>query len=184
MNFYILQKRDDFNRALEFYRQDIASLQTGRANSSLLDKVIVNAYGSNSALNTIGSIQVQDAKSMIVTTWDKNLLKDVEKGIIDTNLGVGVVNEGDKIRVIIPQMTEENRKHFVKELNKKHELARINLRKLRDEIKTKIEEAQSDKEITEDDKFRYLDELENKIHKLNNELKSLTDKKEKDIMTI
>ena len=184
MNTYIERKQENFEKIVNFFTTEIAKLRTGRANAAMLDGVVVNAYGSNAALNTLASIAVQDANSMIVTTWDKNALKDAEKGIVDANLGVGVVNEGEQLRVTIPQMTEENRKELVKQLNEKHEAGRISLRQVRDEIKQAIEEDEKNKEISEDDKFRLIKELEEFIHEKNEELKTIKDKKEKDIMTI
>jgi len=184
MNKYIEQKQENFTKIIDFFTGEISKLRTGRANASILDSVLVNAYGSNSSLSTLASITVQNANSMIVATWDKNILKDAEKGIVEANLGVGVVNEGDKLRIIIPQMTEENRRELVKQLNEKHEASRISTRQTRDEIKQTIEDAEKNKEISEDDKFRFLKELEEYIHNKNEELKDIRDKKENDIMTI
>jgi len=184
MNTYIEEKQENFVKVIEFFTNEISKLRTGRANAAILDSVLVNAYGSNALLNTLASITVQDASSMIVTTWDKNVLKDAEKGIVDANLGVGVVNEGEKLRVTIPQMTEENRRELVKQLNEKYEAGRISIRQIRDEIKQNIEEEERNKEISEDDKFRFLKELEEYIHEQGEGLKSIRDKKEKDIMTI
>ena len=184
MNKYIEQKQENFIKIVDFFIAELSKLRTGRANAAILDGVLVNAYGSNSVLNTLASITVQDANNMIVTTWDKNILKDAEKGIVDANLGVGVVNEGEKLRITIPQMTEENRRELVKQLNEKYEASRISLRQIRDEIKTNIEDEEKNKEISEDDKFRLLKELEEYIHAKNEELKGIKDKKEKDIMTI
>lgn len=184
MNTYISIRQNDFTKSVDFFKQEISILRTGRASAAILDRIAIDAYGAKSLLNTIASIQIQDARCLIVSTWDKNLLKDAEKAIVDANLGVGVVNEGDKIRVSIPQMTEENRKELVKQLNEKHESARINIRKIRDEIKTSIENAQKSKEITEDDKFTYIKELEEEIHSQYNTVKDIKDKKETDIMTV
>lgn len=184
MNTYLNQKQAEFDKTVDFFQAEIAHLRIGRATASLLDKVLVLSYGAKAPLNTVASISVQDAQSMIVAPWDKNLLKETEKGIAEANLGVGVVNEGDKIRITIPQMTEEKRKEIVKQLNHKMEESRITLRKLRDEVKNEIEQAERNKEISEDDKFRFLHELEDLTHKKNEELKKLRDKKEEDVMKI
>ncbi|MBD3248066.1 ribosome recycling factor [Candidatus Falkowbacteria bacterium] len=184
MNQFIQEKQEDFDKAIEFFKKDIANLRTGRANPAILEKVHVPAYGVMNPVNAVGNIAVADAKSMTVTPWDKNIIKDLEKAIVDADLGVGVVNEGDKIRLNIPQMTEENRKDLVKKLNEKMEQTRINLRQVRDEIKEAIEKAEKDKEITEDEKYDFIEELDEEIKKLNENVKDIRDKKEEDIMTV
>ena len=184
MNQYILEKGENFEKIKEFFKKEMASLRTGRANPAMLDGVTVEAYGSRSPINTLANINVSDASSVLITPWDKSILKAVEKAIVEADLGLGVVNEGDKIRINIPSLTEENRKDLVKKLSVKFEAARIEIRKLRDEIKTTIEKAFDDKEVSEDDKFRYIKELDEEVARRNDELKELKDKKEKDIMTI
>src|SRR5574344_381267 len=121
---------------------------------------------------------------MVIAPWDKSVLKDIEKGLIAADLGMGIVNEGDKIRLTIPALKEENRRDLVKRLNEKMEEARIVLRQAREEVKNKIETAFAAKELSEDDKFRFVKELDDYLAKKNEELKSLRDKKEVDIMTI
>lgn len=184
MNNYIQAKQGEFQKVLEFFKKDISVLRTGRANPSVLDGILVDAYGAKTPLNGVGSITVSDARSMVISPWDKSVLKDIEKAIVEANLGFGVVNEGDKIRLTLPMMTEENRRDLVKKLNEKMEGARVNLRKVRDEIKADIETAEGDKEISEDDKFRFLKELDEEVKAKNDEVKNIRDKKEEDIMTI
>lgn len=184
MNQYIQIKKEELEKAIEFFKKEISSLRTGRANPAMFEGVQVEAYGVKSPINTLANINVNDAKSMTVTPYDRGVIKDIEKAIVEADLGVGVVNEGDKLRITVPQMTEENRKDLVKKLNEKHENSRITLRQIREEIKTEIESAEEDKEISEDDKFRFLKELEEEIKKRNEELEVMRDKKEKDIMTV
>ncbi len=184
MNQYIQSKQEEFQKAIDFFQKEIANLRIGRANPNMLDGVLVEAYGVKTPLNGLASVTVTDARGMTVTPWDKNLLKDIEKAIVEARLGVGVVNEGEKIRISIPQMTEENRRDLVKKLNEKMESARIRIRQVRDEVKDDIERAEKDKEISEDDKFRFIGELDEEVRNRNNELKEIRDKKEEEIMTI
>jgi ribosome recycling factor len=150
----------------------------------MLEGVTVSAYGSRSPLNAVANITVSDAKSFAITPWDKNVIKDIEKSLVEANLGVGIINEGTKIRITIPAMTEENRKDLVKKLNEKMEKARIGIRQIRDEIKVSIEGAEEAKEISEDDKFRFLKEMDEEIKKRNEEVEISKKKKEEEIMTI
>ncbi|NTU98397.1 ribosome recycling factor [Candidatus Falkowbacteria bacterium] len=184
MNKYIQGKQEEFVKSIDFFKKEIAVLRTGRANPGMLDGILVEAYGAKTPLNGVASVSVSDARSMVVAPWDKSVLKDIEKAIVEADLGLGVVNDGDKIRLNIPAMTEENRKHLVKKLNEQMEEARIAIRKIREEVKQDIETAEDDKEISEDDKYRFVKELDEEVHKLNDEIKQVRDKKEEEIMTI
>lgn len=184
MNKYVQTHQGDFSKVAEHFKKEISVLRTGRANPSILDAVRVEAYGSVTPLSGLGSISVSDARSMIVSPWDKSVLKDLEKAIVDANLGLSVVNEGDKIRLTLPLMTEENRRDLVKKLNEKVEEARVSIRQVRDVVKNEIEAADKNKEISEDDKFRFLKELEEEVKKQTDEVSSIKVRKEEEIMTI
>jgi len=184
MNSYIQLHQGELTEAVEFFKKDISSIRTGRANPAMFDSVTVESYGTRVPLQQVGNISVVDAHCMIISPWDKNTLKGIEKGIVEADLGINPVNEGDKIRITIPQPTEEDRKNRVKKLNEKLEHAKIKVRGVRDSIKENIENAGDEKEIAEDDKFRYLKEMEEEIKRVNDELQIVRDNKEKDIMTI
>lgn len=184
MNSYLQQHEAQFVQAISFFEKDIATLRTGRANPGILDGLEVDAYGSKMAINGVGNIAVADGRSLTITPWDKSILKEIEKAVTEADLGVGVVNEGDKLRLTVPLLTEENRKELVKKLNTKLEDARIAVRQIRDEVKQAIEKAFDDKAVTEDDKFRFLKELDEAVGNYNEKLKSIRDHKETDIMTI
>jgi ribosome recycling factor len=132
----------------------------------------------------LSSIAVPEARSIVIQPWDKNILKDIEKAIRDSDIGLNPGNEGDRIRLVIPQMTEEMRKEIVKILNTKMEQARVTLRAVRDEAKEEILTAEKNKAFGEDEKFRLLEELDKKISEFNDSVKSLGAEKEKEIMTI
>ena len=184
MNTFIQSKYNEYAKVIEFFEQSIKSLRTGRANAALLDGVMVNAYGSKSPLSAVAGISVEDARSMTITPWDKGVMKEIEKAVVDANLGVGAVNEGEKIRVTIPMMTEENRKNLVKQLHEKLEQTRINIRHVRDEIKKSIESAAKEKTISEDEKFRFLEELEEETHQFTQKAQEISEKKTEDIMRV
>lgn len=181
---YLKNKEEDFQNTIEYFRKDISSLRTGRANMSVLDNIKVEAYETLNPINALGNINLSEGKDIIIVPWDKAVLKNIEKAIIEADLGLGVVNEGDKIRLSAPPMTEENRKEVVKKLNERLERARVSLRQSRDDVKDDIVEAESEKEISEDERFRFIKELDEYVAKKNEELKSLRDSKEKDIMEI
>lgn len=184
MNQYLQERQNEFTNALDFFKKEISALRTGRANPAVLDAVQVEAYGVMNPLNAVGNIAVADSRCILIAPWDKGVIKSIEKAIVEADLGLGVVNEGDKIRLTVPPLTEENRKDLAKKLNEKMEKVRIILRGVRDKVKESIEKAFDAKEISEDDKFRFMKELDEFSAKKNEELKDARDRKEKDIMEI
>lgn len=184
MNTYIQAHQAQFAQTIVFFEKDISALRTGRANPAILEGIEVEAYEAKMAINAVGNIAVADGRSLTITPWDKSLLKEIEKALVTADLGIGVVNEGDKLRLSVPQLTEENRKDLVKKLNVKLEEARIAIRQIRDEVKQAIEKAFEAKEISEDDKFRFIKELDEFVNEQNQTLKTVRDHKEKEIMTI
>ncbi len=184
MSEYLQTKQGEFASALDFFKKEIGSLRTGRANPAVLDNIQVEAYGVMNPVNAVGNIAVADNRSIVIVPWDKTVAKAIEKAIVEAGLGMGVTNEGDKIRLTVPTLTEENRKALVKTVNEKMEKTRIILRQVRDAIKGAIETAFEDKEISEDDKFRFMKELDEFSAKKNDELKEIRDRKETDIMEI
>lgn len=184
MSEFLQKKQGDFTGALDFFKKDIATLRTGRANPAVLDNIQVEAYGVMNPVNAVGNIAVSDARSIIIVPWDKSVSKAIEKAIVDAGLGLGIANEGDKIRLTVPALTEETRKILVKTLNEKMEKTRIILRQARESVKGLIETAFDNKEVSEDDKFRFMKELDEFSAKKNDELKQIRDRKEADIMEI
>lgn len=184
MSIYLDNFKPKFKQAVEFFEHEASTLRTGRANPNMLEGIHVEAYGTSMPLNGVGNIAVSDGRSITVTPWDKGVLKEIEKSLVAADLGVGVVNEGDKIRLTVPNLTEENRHELVKKLNSKMEDARIVVRQIRDEVKQAIEAGFEAKEVSEDDKFRFIKELDEAVTSYNEELKKLRDHKEKEIMTV
>lgn len=182
-NQFISDKKTDFNKIVDAFTHDLTAFRTGRANPSILDSVLVEAYGNKSPLQAVANISLADG-SLVIAPWDKNLTKQVESAITSANLGFSIVNEGERIRLKLPPLTEETRKELVKKLNTRLEEARVSLRVLRDVIKSNIEKAFADKSVSEDDKFRFIKELDTEVGEYNDQLKEIRDKKEKEIMTI
>lgn len=176
--------KDDFEKAIDHFTQDISTLKTGRANPAVLDSVKVEAYGVPTPIAQLASISVPEARSIIIQPWDKGVINDIDKAIRESDIGLSPVNEGDKIRISIPQMTEESRKDIVKTLHKKIEEARIAIRNTRDAIKEEITEAEKNKEFGEDEKFNLIEELDKKTGEYNNKVKEMGESKEKEIMTV
>ncbi|MCX6745673.1 MAG: ribosome recycling factor [Candidatus Parcubacteria bacterium] len=183
-NQFIEQKKKDFEEAIEHFKKEISSLRTGRAQTALVESVMVESYGAHTPLKQLAAISIPEAKSISIEPWDKNILKDVEKSLNYSNLGLSIINTGEKIIAKLPAMTEENRKELTKLLGQKSETAKISLRQIRDKVKEAIIEAEKGKSVTQDDKFQFLADLDNYISDLNSKLETLTKDKEKEIMTV
>lgn len=165
----------------EWLRGEFAHLQTGRATPALLDSVMVEAYGENQPLKNVASISVEDARTLRIKPWDKTLIKEIEKAISSSSLGVNPIADGEGVRLPFPELTEERREHFVKILHSKLEEARVSLRQERDSVWHDIGEKEKSKEISEDDKFRFKDELEKLVDEANKRLGEFSLGKEKEI---
>lgn len=163
-------------------KQEFSSIRTGRATPVILDAVSIDAYGSRMSLREVASITVEDPKTIRVVPWDGTLVKSIEKGVIDSNLGLSVAVDDRGLRIIFPELTSERRVSLVKILKQKHEDARISLRQERERVKNDIEAQEKNGGMGEDDKFRYLEELQKKVDLVNARLDELALKKEKEIL--
>lgn len=174
----------EFDKAVNHFIDDLASLNTGRANPAILDCVLVDAYGAKTPLNQMASINVPEARCILIQPWDRSVIKDIEKAICESGLGFNPVNEGDKIRITLPLMTEESRKALVKIMHQKVEEARISIRSVREEIKDEIGRAEKNKAIGEDEKYNLVEDLDKIVGEYNDKIKRIGEDKEKEIMTI
>jgi len=165
----------------EWLSREYQSLRTGRATPSLLDVVHVEAYGSRMPLKQVANIGIEGARSLVVTPFDPSLLKDIERGIVSANLGVGTVASGNFIRITFPELTGERRQELVKSAKSKLEEGRVAVRSARDESWSAIQDAEREGTMREDEKFRLKDELQKKIDASNEALEALFDKKEKEV---
>ena len=175
---------DKFEKEINHLKDELSRIRTGRANQALFDNIMIEAYETRTPLPQLASITVPEPRSLIVQPWDKNVLKEVEKALSNSDLGVSVKNDGNVLRVALPMLTEENRKKLVKVLHEKLEKTRISLRLTRDNIKDEIKKMLSDKEITEDDKFKLLEDLDLKIKDYNKRIEDMGKSKEEEIMTV
>lgn len=176
--------RPQFTKILDHLKNELGSLRTGRANAAILDSVQVLVYGQSMPLKGIASISVPDARTIAVEPWDKSILKDVEKAIVEARLGVNPVNEGQLIRLPMPSLTEESRKDLIKVLNQKLEQSRITTRQQRDAVREKIVQEEKEKLIGEDQRFRLQQKLDEMVKEVNDKIKAMGEEKEKEIMTV
>src|SRR3989344_6192415 len=155
--------KEDFEKALSHLKDELATLRVGRANPIMVENILVESYGTKMPMKQLASIAVPAARTLVIQPCDKNIIKDIEKAIIAANIGISPVNEGQQIRLTIPQLTEESRRELVKSVGEKAEKARIALRQIRDKVKEEIIKQEKDKEITEDDKYDLIKKLDDKV---------------------
>lgn len=148
------------DKAVTVAKEDFASIRTGRANPALFNKIMVDYYGTYTALSQLASIQVPEARMAIVSPFDKGAMTSIEKAIRDSDLGVNPGNDGVVIRVNFPQLTEDRRKEYVKVVKTKGEDAKISIRNIRRAAKELLEKAEKDGDIGKDDLTRAEKELE------------------------
>jgi ribosome recycling factor len=171
-------------KILEHIQQDISSLRTGRAHTSLLDAVTVEAYGTRMKINEVGAVAVPDPTMLTVSPWDKSLLEAISKGIQTSGLNLNPVIDGDMIRIAIPPLTTERRQEMVKLLSQKIESGKVMLRNLRADIRKEIEGLEGKDGVSEDDIKKWLEDLDKRVKELETQIDELKKKKEADLMTI
>jgi len=181
---YVQQNKEMFSKAIDFFKHDISSLRTGRANTAIVEDVSVEAYGVKQQLKAVASIMVQDAKTLVVEPWDKSIMGAVESALRAAPIGINPVNDGRVIRLPLPDLTQERRQDLIKVLGQKMETARVSIRKVREEVKEFIELAEDGGEMGEDDKFKQLEELEKVVKEFNDKIKQIGEEKENEINTI
>lgn len=175
---------DKMDKSIVALKNEFASVRTGQANASLLDRVFVEYYGSRTPVTQVASVTVPEARMLVVQPWDKTILKDIEKAILQSDLGLVPMNDGNLIRMAIPQLTEERRKELVKVVNKKSEEAKVAVRNIRRDGNDFLKKEEKNSDVSKD----IIKDLENKVQKLTDkkikEIEDATDKKIKEIMSV
>ena len=171
-------------KTIETLKGDFGSLRAGRAHVSLLDGIMVEAYGSPTPLAQVGTISVPDARTLSVSVWDRGLAKAVEKAIMESDLGVNPASDGQLIRIPIPPLSEERRKELTKIAGKSAEQNKVAIRNIRRDALDEIKKHKKDNSISEEDEKRF----ENEVQKLTDDsikkIEELLVQKEKDIMQV
>jgi ribosome recycling factor len=184
MNSIVESNRAHYDKTIEFLKTDIGSLRTGRISPSVVETIKVESYGTMSDLVQLASISAPEPQTIAIKPWDKGILKDIERALMASDLNVSPVVDSELIRLNFPSLTEETRKDLVKILNKKLEEAHVVLKSQREKIKESIVAAERDKEISEDEKFQALKELDEMTKNYNEQIKAVGKEKEAEIMKV
>ena len=178
------QHQAEFQAVIDHFQKEMNTLRTGRASAALVEGIRVESYGQMMDLKGVASVTVPDAKTIQIEPWDKSIVKEIEKALVDANLGMQPNVAGSTIRLVMPPMTEENRKQLVKVLHQKAEAARVSIRNVREKVKSLVTADEKAKSISEDDKRRELERLDKVVGEWNGKIEKLSEEKEHDILTI
>ena len=178
-----LQQYDDkMKKTVEFLEADYATIRAGRANPHVLDKLRVDYYGTPTPIQQVGNITIPEARMIQIAPWEKSLIKDIEKAILASDIGITPSNDGSVIRLVFPELTEERRKDLVKDVKKKAEEAKVAARNVRRDGNDAFKKLA--KEISEDEVKQLEDELQKLTDKYIKDMDKLMEEKSKEILTV
>lgn len=180
----VTKSEETMKKSINFLKEDLATIRAGKANPKLLDKIQVSYYGSMTPLNQVANISVPEPRSIIIQPWDSSLIKEIEKAIMTSELGINPSNDGKMIRLVIPPLTEERRRDLIKQIKKEVENAKIAVRNIRRDTNEDLKKLEKSSELTKDD----LKKAEEEMQKLTDKYIKLTDDiyrdKEKEILEV
>ncbi|MDD7408910.1 MAG: ribosome recycling factor [Anaerovoracaceae bacterium] len=179
---------DSYNEKMEktisVLKEDLNTVRAGRANAAILDKVMVDYYGTQTPLKNVSNISVPDPRSLLITPFDPSSIKDIEKAINEANLGLNPSNDGKAVRLVVPQLTEERRKELTKTTKKMGEDAKVAVRNIRRDVNEAAKKAEKKGEMTEDDLKGTLDDVQKATDKHVKAIDELIAKKDKEILEV
>ena len=180
-NLVIMEMQESMEKTIEALEKNLTKVRTGRANPAMLDGITVEYYGSPTPINQIASIGIQEGKTICIKPFDPTCLKDIERAINTSDLGLPPTNDGVNIRVTVPALTEETRKGFCKDVDKMAEEAKVQIRNHRRDANDEIKK---DKTIPEDLSKSYLEDIQKETDKYIEKIDQIAKAKQKEIMTI
>ncbi|MCK5412865.1 MAG: ribosome recycling factor [Candidatus Pacebacteria bacterium] len=176
--------KEKIEKSQSFFKSEIESLSVGKATPSLVEDLLVDYFGTPTPINQVATINIPDARNILIQPWDKKQLKEIEKAINLSQLGFNPVNNGETIRITVPQPTEERRKEIVKHLHELLEEAKVTIRGAREDAMKEVKNLEKNGEIGEDERFTRQDEIQKIVNSGNEKLEENSERKEKEIMTI
>lgn len=184
MSEIIQDTKSRMKKSIENLSRELANISAGRANSNLLNGVNVDYYGAPTPVQQLASINVPEARLLVISPYDKTSVADIEKAIIAANLGVNPTSDGEVIRITVPALTEERRKELVKNVKKIGEDSKVSIRNIRRDINNQLKKDEKNGDITEDDLRSQTEDVQKVTDNSIKEIDNLVDEKEKDIMSV
>ena len=171
-------------KALDHLSEEFGAVRAGRANAKVLDRITVEYYGSETPLNGVATISSPDARTLVIQPWDNTLLKEIQKAIQASDLGINPQNDGKVVRLVFPQLTEERRKELTKQVKKYAEDAKVAMRNIRRDGMDYVKKLKKDSEITEDEQKKAEKDLQDLLDKFTKKVDEACAAKEKELMAI
>ncbi|NLJ97365.1 MAG: ribosome recycling factor [Clostridiales bacterium] len=178
------QYKEKMNKVIDNLKEEYATIRAGRANPHLLDKLRVDYYGQPSSLQAVANISVPEARIIQIQPWESKMIKEIEKVILASDLGITPTNDGKVIRLIFPELTEERRKDLVKDIKKKSENAKVVIRNIRREANDSFKKMEKASEISEDEQRLLEDDCQKLTDSFIDEIDRVFDIKSKEILTV
>lgn len=175
---------EKMNKTISVFEENLSEIRAGRANPAILNKITVDYYGVPTPINQVAGISVPEARMILIQPWDMNLLKEIEKEILKSDIGINPNNDGKVIRLNFPELNEERRKEIVKNIKKIAEEAKVAVRSIRRDGIEEFRKKQKDSEITEDDLKIAEDEIQKITDKNIEEIDKILENKEKEVMSV
>jgi ribosome recycling factor len=181
-----LQKRtaERMSKSIDSLKHELAKIRTGRAHPSLLDHIVVSYYGNDVPLSQTANVTIEDARTLAVTPWERNMIQAIEKAIMSSDLGLNPNTAGTVIRVPMPPLTEERRRDLIKVVRHEAENAKVAIRNIRRDANTELKNALKDKLVSEDEERRSQEQVQKLTDQYVKEVDSVLEKKETDLMAI
>ncbi|MDX8383246.1 MAG: ribosome recycling factor [Ghiorsea sp.] len=176
--------KERMSKTIGALKSELATIRTGRANAALLDQIRVSYYGSDVPVSQIGSISVPEPRMLLISPWEKAALKDLEKALLASDLGLTPSNDGEVIRLILPELTEDRRKEFVKQARSMSEKSKVSIRNMRRDANEAVKKQVKDDGLPEDESKRSQDEIQKITNQFVAEVDTVIEKKEQDILTV
>lgn len=180
----VMTAKDKMQKTMSVLKKELGSLRAGRANAQVLDRVMVDYYGTPTPIAQLGNISIPEPRLLVIAVWDTKCLSDVEKAIQKSDIGIHPTNDGKVIRLVFPELTEERRKELVKTLSKRGEEAKVAVRAIRRDANEHLKKLQKSSEITEDDLKDYEAATQKATDDAIKELEKILADKEKEIMEV
>ncbi|AGT31566.1 ribosome recycling factor [Geobacillus genomosp. 3] len=180
----IQQAKEKMDKAVQAFSRELATVRAGRANAGLLEKVTVDYYGVQTPINQLATISVPEARMLVIQPYDKSVIKEMEKAILTSDLGLTPSNDGSVIRLVIPPLTEERRRELVKLVKKYSEEAKVAVRNIRRDANDELKKLEKNGEITEDELRSYTDEVQKLTDGHIAKIDAITKEKEKEVMEV
>lgn len=180
LEMVLLEAEEKMDKAIASYERELSTVRTGRANAALLDSISIEYYGVQTPLKQVAAITIPEANQLYIKPYDKSVCKDVEKAILASSLGLTPQNDGAGIRLILPQMTEERRRELTKQVGKMEEQAKVAIRNIRRDVNDDVKKL----DLPEDDEKSALEDIQKLTDKKIVIIGELTEKKNKDLMSI